>query len=218
MKKVNWLDHFVNLIVVIVGISAAFMLNNFNESIKIKKLQDTYIQSMIDDVEVDIAELDSLIKDEEQNLKIYRRILQAGEKPLPQDSAALAIAKVAQLNSFNSRNITYESIKSSGKFELLDLKLRIDIIEFYHSGYDQIEEIEEYYKMNFDNQIIPFLIHDAFAGNQGLNLSVLKADQFRTILGLHINFLVQKISAYKNGHRLAESLRDELMAYKNDKI
>lgn len=214
MRKISWLDHFVNLIVVITGISVAFALNNWNEGKKIKSLQDTYIESMIDDIDEDISQLDSLVMDEENNLEIYRRILQAGSNPLPKDSAQLAISKVAQLNSFTSRNITYESIKSSGKFELLDLKLRIDIIEFYHSGYDQIEQIEEYYKMNFDNQIIPFLIHEAFAGQNGLNADVISSTKFRTILGLHINFLIQKIEAYKNGHRLAEKLKKELESYK----
>lgn len=214
MRKISWLDHFVSLIVVITGISVAFALNNWNEGKKIKSLQDTYIESMIDDIDEDISQLDSLVMDEENNLEIYRRILQAGSNPLPKDSAQLAISKVAQLNSFTSRNITYESIKSSGKFELLDLKLRIDIIEFYHSGYDQIEQIEEYYKMNFDNQIIPFLIHEAFAGQNGLNADVISSTKFRTILGLHINFLIQKIEAYKNGHRLAEKLKKELESYK----
>lgn len=214
MRTISWLDHFVNLIVVVTGISVAFALGNWNEEQKIKALQVTYIESMIDDINEDISQLDSLVKDEENNLEIYKRILEADSKPLSKDSSQLAISKVAQLNSFSSRNITYESIKSSGKFELLDLKLRIDIIEFYHSGYEQIEQIEEYYKMNFDNQIIPFLIHEAFAGQNGLNADVISSSKFRTILGLHINFLIQKIEAYKNGHRLAAKLKNELESYK----
>jgi hypothetical protein len=214
MKKISWLDHLVNLIVVITGISIAFMLNNWQESKKVKKLQEVYIQSMIDDIDEDIAELDSLVMEDQENLKIFRRVLNANTKPLSDDSLSLAISKIAQLSSFSSRNITYESVKSSGKFELLSLKLRIDIIEFYHSGYDQIEEIEEYYKMNFDNQIIPFLINEAFAGANGLDASTIVSDRFRTVLGLHTNFLVQKITAYKNGHRLAQKLKDELEANK----
>ncbi|MEQ8475043.1 DUF6090 family protein [Fulvivirga sp.] len=214
MKKINWLDHFVNLIVVITGISIAFMLNNWQESKKVKRLQEVYIQSMIDDIDEDIAELDSLVIEDSESLELFRRVLEAKIKPLPKDSLSLAISKVASMSSFNSRNITYESIKSSGKFELLSLKLRIDIIEFYHSGYDQIEEIEEYYKMNFDNQIIPFLINEAFAGSNGPDTSKILSDKFRTVLGLHANFLVQKIEAYKNGHRLAQKLKDELEANK----
>lgn len=214
MKKINWLDHFVNLIVVITGISIAFMLSNWQESKNVKALQDVYIQSMIDDIDEDIAELDSLVIEDSVSLALFRRVLQAKTRPLPKDSFSLAISKIASMNSFNSRNITYESVKSSGKFELLSLKLRIDIIEFYHSGYDQIEEIEEYYKMNFDNQIIPFLINEAFAGADGPDISKILSDRFRTVLGLHANFLIQKIDAYKNGHRLAQKLKDELEANK----
>ncbi|QSE96404.1 DUF6090 family protein [Fulvivirga lutea] len=212
MRKISWLDHFVNLIVVITGISVAFALNNWNEEKKTNELHDTYIQAMIDDLDFDIAELDSLVKYESESLKIFRRLLSRSEPPLSDDSLNIAFARIASLNSFTSKNITYESIKSSGKFELLDLKLRIDIIEFYHSGYDQIDEIESYYRMNFDNQIIPILLNDAYGTGTGLNTDVIKSDKFRTVLGLHSSFLAQKIQAYQRGHNLALKLERELKA------
>jgi len=199
------------------AIYIAFMVYNWNEERKIQELENVYIESMIKDVNVDIQELDTLIQKEQKNLKLFERLIEKNkDKVLPPDSLNIAISNLAQLNSFSSRNITYESVKSSGKFELLDLNLRIDIIEFYHSGYAKIEEIEGYYKMNFDNQIIPFLTEDAFSGSGGLNKESLKSDRFNTILGLHITFLDQKINAYKNGHRLAESLRNELQEYLNN--
>lgn len=210
MKRINWLDHLINLLVVITGITIAYSLNNYNEAKKSKELQDTYIESMITDIDKDISELDSLITDGQAELILFRRVMQSNKEPLSQDSLNMAIASLASMTTFYSRNITYESVKSSGKFELLSLKLRIDIIEFYHKGYEQIEEIESYYKMSFDNQIIPFLIEDAFSGNDGLNITKLTSDKFRTILGVHMSYLSQKINAYKEGKRLAIKLKDEL--------
>ncbi len=210
MKKINWLDHFINLIVVIVGITIAYSLNNYNEAKKSKELQDVYIESMIADIDKDISELDSLVISDQQDSVLFSRIMVSNKQPLSKDSTNIAVASLARLNSFYSRNITYESVKSSGKFELLSLKLRIDIIEFYHKAYEQIEEIESYYKMSFDNQIIPFLIEDAFSGNDGLNISKLNSDKFRTILGVHFSYLSQKIAAYKEGKRLALKLKEEL--------
>ena len=212
MRNISWTDHIVNLLVVITGITIAFALNSWNEKRKVDELHNTYIQSMIDDLDIDIMELDSLVAYEKESMQIYRRVLQVAQHPLPKDSAALAAQRIASLRSFDSRNITYESIKSSGKFELLDLKLRIDIIEFYHHGYDNIEEIESYYKMNFDNQIIPMLLNDAFAGESGFNTDLFTNDKFRAILGLHMSFLTQKIQAYQQGHNLALKLERELKA------
>lgn len=219
MKNINWLDHFINLFVVIIGISVAYALNNLNESTKVENLQKTYVQSMIDDLDVDLQDLDSMILQDKEDLIIFQRVMAAGSHPLSNDSSALALSRIASMSTFNSRNITYESIKSSGKFELLDLKLRIDIIEFYHHGYDQINEIEEYYKNNFDNQIIPILLQSAFnneangsAISEELNYDFLKKDGFRTILALHISFLTQKIQAYQNGYKLALKLEKELKA------
>lgn len=219
MKNINWLDHFINLFVVIIGISVAYALNNLNESDKVENLQKTYVQSMIDDLDVDLQDLDSMILQDKEDLIIFQRVMAAQSHPLSNDSSALALSRIASMSTFNSRNITYESIKSSGKFELLDLKLRIDIIEFYHHGYDQINEIEEYYKNNFDNQIIPILLQSAFnneangsAISEELNYDFLKKDGFRTILALHISFLTQKIQAYQNGYKLALKLEKELKA------
>ncbi len=217
MRKISWLDHFVNLIVVITGISVAFTLNNWSESRKVKSLQNTYIQSMIDDIDSDIAELDSLTIRHERDLKVFQRVMRVIDKPLSEDSAALALSKISSMSTFDSRNITYESIKSSGKFELLDLKLRINIIEFYHHGYDQIEEIEAYYKNNFDNQIIPLILQfslddNIFSYENELGSPLFKSEKFRTILALHISFLAQKIQAYRNGHELALNLEKELKA------
>ncbi|MTI38345.1 DUF6090 family protein [Fulvivirga lutimaris] len=214
MKKINWLDHLINLLVVITGITIAYSLNNYNEAKKSKELQDTYIESMITDIDKDISELDSLILDGQQDTILFKRMLEAKTRPLSKDSISIAISRIASLASFYSRNITYESVKSSGKFELLSLKLRIDIIEFYHKGYEQIEEIESYYKMSFDNQIIPFLIEDAFSGNDGLSITKLASDKFRTILGVHMSYLIQKLGAYKEGKRLAIKLKEELEASK----
>ncbi|MEQ8927527.1 MAG: DUF6090 family protein [Fulvivirga sp.] len=210
MRNISWLDHFVNLIVVITGISVAFALNNWNEEKKTDELHDTYIQAMIDDLDSDIAELDSMVVREKENLAIFRRVLDRSKPVLSDDSLNIAFARIASLTSFSSKNITYESIKSSGKFELLNLKLRIDIIEFYHSGYNQIDEIEKYYRMNFDNQIIPILLNEAYGTSSGLNKDVLNSDKFRTVMGIHSSFLAQKIQAYQNGHNLALKLEREL--------
>ncbi len=218
MRKISWLDHFINLIVVIAGISVAYTLNNWNESRKVSELQGTYIQSMVDDLDFDIAELDSLTIADEQNLMIFQRVMRVISEPLSEDSSAFALSRIASMTTFDSRNITYESIKSSGKFELLDLELRINIIEFYHHGYERIEEIESYYKNNFDNQIIPLILQSSLEdhifdseGNKR-GYSLFTSEKFRTIMALHISFLTQKIQAYKNGHQLALNLEKELKA------
>ncbi len=114
MKNINWLDHFVNLLVVILGITVAYTLNNIREDNKTRILQNTYVQSMIDDIEIDIKELDSLITNDSISLALLDRVLSIEEKPLGDDSLQLILSSISSFEVFSSRNITYESIKSSG--------------------------------------------------------------------------------------------------------
>ena len=66
--------------------------------------------------------------------------------------------------------------------------------------------------MNFDNQIIPFLL-DAFSKDFDLEEDVFKSEKFRTILQIHLSFLAQKNDACKKGKKLAIKLDEELKSY-----
>lgn len=49
--KINWKNHFIELLVVIIGISIAFSLNNWKESSKDKKPEKRYLQNLLSGLE-----------------------------------------------------------------------------------------------------------------------------------------------------------------------
>lgn len=61
MKKINWMDHLVNLVVVIVGISIAFGLNRYSENKKEEKLEQEYLKSFSEDLKDDVAQLQHIM-------------------------------------------------------------------------------------------------------------------------------------------------------------
>lgn len=209
MKSINWKDHLVNLIVVITGISIAFWLNNWSQASKEKNLQRTYKEFMLSDLEQDLQELDSLIFEDSINSLFYRQML-FNFKSLSEDSINQAVTRLATLNTFAGHNVTFESLKSSGKFELVDFELRLGILEYYHQGYTAMNEVEEYYKMNFDNSIIPFLMGKIDISNGGMQVNSLDSKEFKIMLRLHLGLLQQKLDISRNNRKGARQLMHEL--------
>lgn len=74
MKKIlvniQWADKLIDLLVVIVGITIAFSLNNWNNNRRDNKLKTTYLSSLHNDLKKDSANLASAHSEilKEQNL------------------------------------------------------------------------------------------------------------------------------------------------------
>lgn len=210
MKKINWLDHLVNLVVVITGISIAFAMNNWKDSKSKNSLKDTYIEAMSDELTADINDLDSLLKNDSIRYKALIRLFFIDSIDLPTDSVNWAISQLASYDSFDAHNITFESLKSSGKFDVInDVKIRLSIMEYYHNSYKGITIIEDYTRNSFDNNIIPFIMEE-LGVRFNADLEKLKKPKFNNMVGLHLSFISQKIDAYKQGKEKALVVKKEL--------
>ena len=74
MSKINWRDHLIQLIMVIIGITIALRLNNWGEQQKNSELREKYIASLITGLEHDVAMLDTLILTNEQFSSYYEKL------------------------------------------------------------------------------------------------------------------------------------------------
>lgn len=209
MKKINWLDHLVNLVVVITGISVAFAMNNWKADRDKVKIEIEYLTSLIQDLDKDKNDHDSLITDDSTQLKALIKLFQLNEIGEVDDSVSWSLSQLGTFNSFDAHNTTFESLKNSGRLETLwDLELRIIILENYHTSYNQIFNIEEYFQKNFDNNILPYFINE-FSFSLNIQESILHK-KFKSIVGLQISFLQQKIEAYIKSRSTTIGLKDKL--------
>jgi hypothetical protein len=68
-NKIDWRNHFVELIVVFIGITLAFMLNNWRENNNNQEMAEKYLNSFRNDIAYDHTQLDSIINSNENKLQ-----------------------------------------------------------------------------------------------------------------------------------------------------
>ncbi len=159
IRSINWLNHFIELMVVILGVTIAFMLNSWKESRDISKSENEYLQSIVNDLNADIVFLDTLSILTQSNLASLDSLLDVIQSnDFSNDSLIRSYHFHFQSQSdFLTRNVTYLSMLNSGKLEIIqDFKLKMSIIQLYQSDYDHLNLIEKNYNELMRNHVIPY--------------------------------------------------------------
>ena len=146
--------------VVFIGVTAGFLLNNWREDNAELKLEKKYLESFYADVKADAVELDSLIlrsqKKEDTLIGILKKSVLIGE-PLSVELAKALVMQLLSLEWFAPSNDTYEDIINSGNLNLIsDYKLK-EKISSYYAFLNEVAHVEQYYLNHMDNYGFPIL-------------------------------------------------------------
>ncbi len=145
MKKTNWTGYIVELIVVFIGITGAFLLNNWRENVKDIQLEMKYLNTLSSEVTQDSANLEAGIEDKEWKLeKIRNYIMHIKSGSATIDSAAVLMSAILSINAYSINSSTYESMKYNGTLNLIrNFELRQKIVNYYESfeGYAEQRQI-----------------------------------------------------------------------------
>lgn len=157
MKKINWKYALGEIIIVIIGISIAFSLNNWKEENKNRKLKKQYLESLQIDIEKEIEQLKANDTGIVQRIDKIERVLHFIYKNEGEASQVFRyVFEVAKIVSFNPENSTYQTMINSGDMKLInDFQLRRKIEEHYNShsstlkDYSRLEAINKKYVADF---------------------------------------------------------------------
>ncbi len=140
-KKINWLVHFIELLVVIIGITIAFQLNVLKENSKNNKKEKTYLKSLQDDLDVDIEKLDTLIQLNEQKIHYFNRLISMCFQPDQRNDSLFFFVSMNYYSvPFQSQSISYSSLSNSGNLDLIaDYGLRTQIVSLYEQKYEALQ-------------------------------------------------------------------------------
>ena len=166
--KINWRYTLGEILIVIIGITIAFSLNNWSERSKEKAQREQYLINLKNDIEADKAAL-------EKNYAEIETKMIAAQKVLPvlgsNDTAAKMgaiqdIFAVVVISNFSAKDITYNTLINSGDLKLIkDFELKT-AIESHYSEYELMmkayERQENIQKEYLGPYFIEHIDYDAF--------------------------------------------------------
>ncbi len=159
-NKKRTANYFIEVLVVFIGVTAGFLLNNWRESVNEKKLELKYLSSFKNDTHLDFIELDSLISScQEKNRKLINIIkkTEAINKPMTEEYANKIVHELLYTQWLTITNDTYNDIINSGNFNLISNYELKEKISSYYTYLEDIKSIEQFYKDHMNTYGYPFL-------------------------------------------------------------
>ena len=220
-KKLNidWKSKFIDLLIVIIGITIAFQLNNINESNKsdikeIDYLKNFYKENKNNESSL-FAELEFSIKNK-QDIDTLKQILLSGNY---EDNRIKSLsASMMTLSDFNPSLVTMENIMASGEFELIsDFECRENLIETYNS-YQTTSQFEGVLSDYINQHVTPFFFENIrFSDFSSLKGNFIEKAEFENIVIGYDALLTQKIDGYNANMEKLKKL-NQLLTTANNKF
>lgn len=162
MKKINWQYTFGEILIVIIGISIAFSMNECAQNAKDQSQKIQYLANIKNDVIADKLQLESNIKEISEKVTLTREIIPLlGTNNPNLIKSQHKIFQVANVTNFTPNNITYQTLINSGDLKLIeDFKLK-KAIESHYANYATMFKDYERQETIHKEHLGPYFIHHA---------------------------------------------------------
>ena len=194
--KIDWKSIIIELLIVIIGISIAFKLNNWNESKKTELEVQEYIGSFYDENKTNQESLISALeysKSNKKDIDTLKAILLS--KNYSDERIKSLIASMMGIASYAPSTTTMQNISSSGEFDLIkDIELRKNLINTYNA-FKTTAKLETLISNYINQYVTPFLFENVrFSDFSSLHSDFTKDPLFENIVigyGVLINQLIK---------------------------
>jgi len=215
-KEKNQRNYFFEILVIFVGITAAFVLKSCWNSVKAGNLEEKYLKSLHADLDKNIEELKGLIEIIEDNDNaIQKLVVMVSKAEYNPDTIIKNSVRMAFLFEFTPHSATFETLKTTGDLEIIsDYDLKNGIVQLYQE-YDDIKKSDELHKKFIEDHIIPYLWENIDMINGiAVNDKFYKTVTFKNILTGYLLVLSRQRDAYKKGLEMSNKLK-EMISEKN---
>lgn len=157
-KKRGWKGYILEFIMLFLAVSLGFMADNFREKKSERNKEKEYIQSMIEDVEEDRANITEAITMNTQRAQFLDSLLKqsyhfkGSEKEIV-DLNQNFVHVLLHPEFFTSAELTIQQLKNAGGMRLIKSKSSINEILRYDTQIKKIENQQLYYE-NYQNRAI----------------------------------------------------------------
>ncbi len=200
MKKLNWLDHIANLLVVILGISIAFYLESYKEEKANAMQEEKYMLSLAEDLTADFEAIDTLNQwNTYMSNSLVKLTTASTGRPYEEDSLVIYLLSIQYNPPFTPQLTTYESLKASGQMGLIkDFELRNQLVELYEQYYRGVEQYDESIDQHLRDFYKPFFFKNVeFIGRNQVRKEFLRKAEFRNIMFAYRYLFLAKSGFYR---------------------
>ncbi|MGB3779201.1 MAG: DUF6090 family protein [Tunicatimonas sp.] len=185
LRAVPWLDKLVDLLVVILGISIAFGINNWADGRKNEQAKHRYLVSLANDLRADSMALDDYYEDIQRSQGIIDTLqyfVYEGDQSQA-NSIAKTMNALGRSGYFAPEDYTYEALQQSGGFGVFTTdSLSIALSKLYNS-YGVIESQQSLYQTIQFDFVVPYYFNYDLAGDIVIDSEVYFEPKLRVILG-----------------------------------
>jgi hypothetical protein len=197
--NIDWKSKLIDLLIVIIGITIAFQLNNLNESNKSKTQERDYLKSFYEENRDNESSLSLALEfafKTKNDIDSLKQILLS--RNYEDDRIKNLSASMMLLSDFHPSLITMENITASGDFELIsDFEYREKLIDTYNS-YQTTSQLEGILSDYVNQYVTPFFFENVrFSDFTSLKESFIKNPEFENIVFGYDALLTQKLKGYE---------------------
>jgi len=206
-SKQNWSNYLLELLVVFMGVTAAFLLDGWRQSRTDRQLERQYLQSFYGDIRSDAENLQAIIPSNQLKLKRVRNFISSNDQ-IHLDTVKTILAEMMSMEFFDKKQSTYESIKNSGNLNIIsDYALKETIVKYYEK-FKLVDKVESLYQDWLNLYAIPFVYENMDIARQKIiSPDQVKGYRFRNTVAGYYALLSQNLDVYQT---IAESNQDLL--------
>lgn len=212
VSKVDRTRLLLELIVVFLGVTAGFLLNNWREGKVEHKLAERYIESFRTDIQQNNQIVDSTLTSDSLWVKETAYLIEEMiERNMEIDSPGKYLQPITEFSRLYVNTGTYEDMKSSGNLKLIkDFEVRKALINYYL----EIEEaslLDDYFYDIFTNILTPHLMAEYnFITGQMFNEKSFNKGKIGNMFIMYYGLVIQRQTTYKELVRQGKSLIKKL--------
>jgi len=208
------------IFLVVIGILIALSINNWNENRQNRKVLTIYTNQLIEEVEINVAQLNNIVKNETKLVKHLDTVVSLLNKQ-DYDNIKLKNKSYALLTfeDFNPETIAYDNLKSSGEFKLIEnIELRNAISGAYNT-FEDVKLTQEVHYYNMKTRVADYFLENADYGNfQHTSTDFAKDRVFKNLTLGSVATFNQKIEACKNSLESLKELKTKLEYFSNNEL
>ena len=209
---IDWKSKLIDLLIVIIGITIAFQLNNFNESNKSNAQERDYLKSFYEENRDNELALSSALEfalKTKNDIDTLKQVLLS--KNYEDDRIKNLSASMMALSDFHPSLVTMENITESGEFKLIsDLEYREKLIDTYNS-YQTTSHLESILSDYVYEYVTPFFFRNIrFSDFTSLHDNFTESPEFENIVIGYDALLSQKLQGYEENLKKLKELNQLL--------